>query len=222
MLLQPSPAGTGATGYNYPILALLLVGGTSVLLERWDGRHPEQVLALLEQHRCTGAVLIPTQLAKLVGVADIGRHDLSSLRYVTNAGARLPEVIAEAAESLLGCRIQTVYGATDGGVPSMTSIDDRRDKRLSTVGRVLRGEEMCLLAEDGTAVVPGQAGEICWRGANKSFGYLNDPQANLAVWDEQGRYHSGDMGELDADGYLRVVGRKKDMIIRGGRNINPG
>jgi non-ribosomal peptide synthetase component E (peptide arylation enzyme) len=86
----------------------------------------------------------------------------------------------------------------------------------------MEGSELRLVRDDGTDAGVGEPGEVIWRGANVGFGYLNDPEGTATVWDEEGWYHSGDMGMLDADGYLTIVGRKKDMIIRGGRNINPG
>lgn len=216
-----APAGTGATGYSYPIVAALLQGGTAVLLEHWDGSRPEEALALIAEHRCTYAVVVPTQLVKLVAAAERMRFDPGPLRVVSNAGARLPETVAEAAERLFGCPIQTIYGATDAATPTMTILDDPPAKRRGTAGRVLPGQELRIVGEDGQPLGINQIGEVCWRGAAKSFGYLNDPEGTRAVWDADGWYHSGDLGEVDGEGYLRIVGRQKDMIIRGGRNINP-
>ncbi|MDP6873976.1 MAG: AMP-binding protein [Alphaproteobacteria bacterium] len=215
-----APAGTGATGYSYPILAPLMHGGTAVLLERWDGERPEDALALIAREQCTYAVMIPTQLIKLLSLPDIEAHDLSALRFVTNAGAKLPDSVAEQAERRLGCVMQTIYGASDAGVPTMTSVDDALDKRR-TVGRVLPGQQLRLADDDGQEVEAGQPGEVLWRGANQSYGFFNAPEETAMVWDEAGWYHSGDLGQLDGEGYLSIVGRKKDMIIRGGRNINP-
>ncbi len=215
-----APAGTGATGYTFPILTPLLVGATSVLLERWNGERPEDALDLMEEHQTTFAVVIPTQLAKLVAVAGIERRRLA-LRFVTNAGARLLEAVADATERSLRCRVQTIYGASDAAVPTMTTLADPRGKRHTTVGRLIPGQELRIIDDAGRPLPPGEAGEVCWRGAAKSYGYLNDPEGTRNVWDAEGWYHSGDLGEIDGDGYLRIVGRKKDMIIRGGRNINP-
>ncbi len=215
-----APAGTGATGYIFPIVAPLLFGAKSVLLERWDGNNPGLALDLMVEHAATYAVLIPTQLVKLVAAQRERPRHIPSLRFISNAGAKLADSVAEETEQLFSCVVQTVYGATDGGVPVMTSVDDPTQKRR-TAGKLLEGQEMRLLRDDGTDAVAGEPGEVVWRGANVGFGYLNDPEGTAAVWDEEGWYHSGDMGLLDADGYLSIVGRKKDMIIRGGRNINP-
>jgi Acyl-CoA synthetases (AMP-forming)/AMP-acid ligases II len=215
-----APAGTGATGYNYPIIAPLLHGGSSVLLEHWNGKHPEESFALIEKHRCTFAVVIPTQLVKMTRSPLVGNYDLSSLRFISNAGAKLEASDAEAAEEIFGCPVQTIYGATDAGVPTMTRTSDPPEKRR-TAGRVLPGEELKILREDGSLAPVGEAGEVLWRGANSSYGYLSGSSELDKAWDSEGWYHSGDLGTLDTDGYLTIVGRKKDMIIRGGRNINP-
>ncbi|MBC7286375.1 class I adenylate-forming enzyme family protein, partial [Hoeflea sp.] len=214
-----APAGTGATGYNYPIIAPLLHGGSSVLLERWDGNRPGQALELIARHRCTFAVMIPTQLVKLLRSPHARDYDLSSLRFISNAGAKLADSDAEEAERIFGCPVQTVYGATDAGVPTMTRIADPAPRRR-TAGHVLPGEEVRIIRDDGTEAAPGEPGEVTWRGANSSYGYLAAVDHG-GVWDEDGWYHSGDLGTVDEEGYLVIVGRKKDMIIRGGHNINP-
>src|SRR5258708_5366172 len=103
----------------------------------------------------------------------------------------------------------------------MTAVSDPQEKRLHTAGRALLGQELVIKDEAGNPVGRNQVGEVCWRGANKSFGFLNDPEGTSAVWDHAGWLNSGDLGTIDDEGYLRIVGRKKDMIIRGGQNINP-
>ncbi len=216
-----APAGTGSTGYNYPILAPLLLGATSVMLEHWSGREPEAALKLIERHRCTFAVAVPTQIAKLITVPDIDSYDLDALRLITNSGAKLPAPVAERAEALLGCVIQSIYGSSEAGAITMTSVTDPREKRMHTAGRILLGQELEIRDEAGVPLGVNQVGEVCWRGPNKSYGFLNDPEGTRAVWSETGWLASGDLGVLDGEGYLRIVGRKKDMIIRGGQNINP-
>lgn len=214
-----APAGTGATGYNYPVLGALLHGATSVMLERWSGMRPGDALRLLADHKCTYAVVIPTQLVKMVREARDTSFKYSGLRFITYAGAKLAPAVADEAEEIFGCPIQAVYGASDAGVPTMTSIKDSRERRR-TVGRLVIGEEIKIIDPVGTALPNGEAGEICWRGANSSYGYLNSDEARKSSDDDW--HYSGDLGRFNEDGYLEIVGRKKDMIIRGGRNINPG
>lgn len=217
-----APAGTGSTGYNYPILSMLLHGGTSVLLEHWNGANVEAALDLLERNACTIAVAVPAQLVKLVNVASTAKRKLRKLRVITNSGAKLPASVAEAAEHLFLCKVQSIYGSSEAGATAMTSITDSDSKRRNTVGRPLLGQQVKLIDDDGNEVGQGNPGEVCWRGANKSYGFLNDAEATARTWDAEGWMHSGDLGVLDGEGYLSIVGRKKDMIIRGGQNINPG
>lgn len=217
-----APAGTGSTGYNYPILSMLLHGGTSVLLEHWSGSNVEAAIDLIERNACTMAVAVPAQLVKLVNVASAWKRELPRLRVITNSGAKLPASVAEAAEKLFSCKVQSIYGSSEAGATAMTAITDSDTKRRNTVGRPLVGQQVKLIDDDGAEVRQGSPGEVCWRGANKSFGFLNDADATATTWDGDGWMHSGDLGILDDEGYLSIVGRKKDMIIRGGQNINPG
>jgi acyl-CoA synthetase (AMP-forming)/AMP-acid ligase II len=216
-----APAGTGSTGYNYPILAALLVGATSVMLEHWRSGHAEEALRLIEAHGCTYAVVVPTQLSKLIAVPNLHEFDFSRLRLITNSGAKLPAPVAEGAERLFGAVVQSVYGCSEAGAATMTSVTDTRERRLRTAGRPLVGQEVVIRGDDGAVLGPDHVGEVCWRGANKSYGFLNDPESTNIVWDDEGWISSGDLGVIDSEGYLTIVGRKKDMIIRGGQNINP-
>lgn len=215
-----APAGTGATGYVYPVLMPLLNGATSVILSKWGDA--AEAVDMVIRERCTYAVAIPAQLAKLVPALEKRTAaELSDLRVITNAGAPLPYETATQVERLTGAIVQSIYGATDGGTPTMTRIDDPVDKRLTSVGRVVRGCECELRGDDGSRAAAGQSGEILWRGADKSWGYLGDDQQTAEAFTEDQFYRSGDLGQFDDDGYLRIVGRIKDMILRGGRNISP-
>ena len=212
-----APANTGSTGYIFPILAPLLAGATTVILERWS---PKAALDLMESERCTLAVGIPTQLVMLLE-QPVEDRDLSLLRAFGNAGAPLNAAAAAATETRMDLRVLTLYGATDGGVPVGTRVDDPQDKRRTTVGRLFHGEELRLVGPDGADVPVGEPGEIIWRGANKSYGYLNQSDNDAAAWDDEGYFRSGDVGRVDDQGYLQIVGRLKDMILRGGHNIFP-
>lgn len=211
-----APAGQGSTGYIFPILMPLLVGATSAMLEHWK---PQLALDLIVRERCTYATAIPTQLVMMLDL-DLEAADLSSFTRFNNAGAPLPPRVAEQIERRMGCIVQNVYGTTDGGVPTMTTFRDPDWVRWNTVGKVCVGEELELRTPDGAVVAAGQSGEVFWRGANNSHGYLNQPEYDETNWDANGWYRSGDLGSLD-DGYLRIVGRAKDMILRGGMNVFP-
>ena len=212
-----APANTGSTGYIFPVLAPLLVGASAVLLEQWS---PQAALELIVRERATYATAIPTQMVMMLDLA-LAQADLSCFSRFTNAGAPLAATTAQAIEDRMGCRVQTIYGATDGGIPAMTDIASSDEARLTSVGRLLPGEELRLVGPDGQDVPTGEVGELLWRGPNKSFGYLNQPDYDRAVWDQDGWFHSGDLGQIDAEGNLRIVGRTKDMILRGGTNIFP-
>lgn len=215
-----APAGTGATGYIYPILMPLLWGATSVILPRWGD--PADALELLERHQCTYAVAIPAQLSKMLPLLDgssVGKY--TALRCFTNAGAPLSPDTGSKIELYLSCHIQSIYGATDGGTPTMTNIDDPDEKRLHSVGRPVAYADVKICGADGEPLASGEAGEIVWRGADKSWGYLGDEDQTAATFTSDGYYKSGDIGVIDDQNYLRVTGRIKDMILRGGRNISP-
>jgi non-ribosomal peptide synthetase component E (peptide arylation enzyme) len=215
-----APAGTGAIGYVYPILSPLLIGATSVILERWS--EPEKAVALIREHGCTYATAVPAQLTQML--PSLRRHrpeQFAAFRCFTNAGAPLPPDVGRQVEDLMRCRIYVIYGATDGGVVCSTDIDDPQDKRLTSVGRALPGRDIKLLDALQRPVPRDEPGEIYWRTADKSYGYLNDAEGTATVFGPDGFYKSGDLGLFDVDGYLRIIGRAKDMIIRGGRNISP-
>jgi non-ribosomal peptide synthetase component E (peptide arylation enzyme) len=215
-----APAGTGATGYVYPVLMPLLNGGTSVMLPHWS--NPEDAADLMVRENCTYATAIPAQLIKLLPTfRSRPRDDFHNLRVITNAGAPLPYDAAREVEELTGAVIQSIYGATDAGTPTLTTADDPREKRLGTVGRIVPGCECEIRDSDGNALPAGTVGEVAWRGADKSWGYLGADDQTRSVFTQDHFYKSGDLGQFDEDGYLKIVGRIKDMILRGGRNVSP-
>jgi acyl-CoA synthetase (AMP-forming)/AMP-acid ligase II len=218
-----APAGTGAIGYVYPILSPLLNGASTVILERWGD--PELAVDLIVRHRCTYATGVPAQLTQMLpAISARPAGDFASFRCFTNAGAPLSPDVGREVEEKMGCKIFVIYGATDGGVASCTSIEeDTQEQRLTTVGRPQDECEIRLMNEVGEPLTPGPnvTGEIQWRCADKSYGYLNDPEATAMAFTPDRIYRTGDLGSFDDSGRLRIVGRVKDMIIRGGRNISP-
>ncbi|HEY1818299.1 MAG TPA: class I adenylate-forming enzyme family protein [Trebonia sp.] len=213
-----APANTGATGYLFPVLAPLLCGAASVLLENWT---PASALGLLENEHATHAAAIPTQLVKMLQEEGVDGRDFSSVRVITSAGAPLTPDTAEQTENAFGCAVTTVYGSTDGGVVTVTRTTDSVHQRRHTVGRPIPGAELVLRDPLGAPVPAGTSGEATWRTPTKSFGYLNDDERTDAMFREDGWYYSGDLGTLDEEGYLAITGRSKDLIIRGGQNISP-
>lgn len=215
-----APAGTGAIGYVYPVLSPLLHGATTVILERWT--EPEAGVELLCRHHCTYATAVPAQLTQMLpAIKARPPGAFASFRCFTNAGAPLPPDVGRQVEEQMDCKIFVIYGATDGGVAAASDLDDTQEQRLTTVGRPQEECEIRLIDEIGEPVAPGKPGEIQWRSADKSFGYLNDPEGTSAAFTDDRYYRTGDLGSFDENGYLRIVGRVKDMINRGGRNISP-
>ncbi|GAA1853255.1 medium-chain fatty-acid--CoA ligase [Pseudonocardia ailaonensis] len=207
-----APANTGSTGYLFPVLTPLLFGSSSVMLEHWN---PVAALDLLAEEGASVAVAVPTQLIKMLDVAKRRGMRLPALRVLSNAGAPMPPDVAAEIDATLG-QVLPMYGATDGGVPTMTTVDDPPGKRHRSVGRPLPHTELRIGEGAGSEV-----GEIHWRNPIKSYGYLNDAAQTAAAFTPEGLYRSGDLGRVDEDGYLHVVGRVKDLIIRGGQNISP-
>ncbi|MBI3743469.1 MAG: acyl--CoA ligase [Chloroflexi bacterium] len=216
--VQLAPASMGSTGYVFPVLAPLLVGATSVMMEKFEA---DEAIELIRKERATFATAVPAQIVKMVDSPLIRKGGFGPFSRFNNAGAPLPYEASKAIEALMNCRTQVSYGSTDGGVPSMVSIHDPQEKRLRTVGRQLPGQEMRIVDDNFDEVPQGHAGEVTWRGANMSWGYLNDAERTRETFRPAGWYLSGDLGVIDEEGYLRIVGRKKEMILRGGHNISP-
>ena len=175
----------------------------------------------MESSRATHVTAVPAQVLKLLGDPSVRTRDFSSLRTFTNSGAAMPPSGAQELEEVFGCTQHVVYGATDGGTPTMLRYDDTLDKRYTTVGKPFAYNEVRLVDAALDDVASGAAGEVIWRTATKSYGYLNEPDRTDEAWVGDGWYRSGDLGTLDEDGYLRIVGRVKDLIIRGGQNVSP-
>jgi len=213
-----APAGTGSTGYVYGVLGPILAGATSVLLEEWNSGN---ALDLIEAVGATHVTAIPTQILKLLNDPSVGDRDFATLRTCTNGGAAMPPQAAADMERVFGCHNHVSYGASDAGIPTVLWWDDPEEKRLNTVGRLIKYSEMRLVDSDMNDVGVNERGEILWRGATNSFGYLNDPERTAEAFWGEGWFRSGDLGSVDEDGYLRIVGRTKDLIIRGGQNISP-
>jgi non-ribosomal peptide synthetase component E (peptide arylation enzyme) len=214
VVLSVAPINQG-TGYSVAVVAALIAGCRNVLLDRFD---PETALELIEREQVTVAVGVPTHMIKIMNSDAIGRFDLSSLRLFYHAGAPLPPDAAAEFARRCGCRLMEAYGALDGGTPVHTVSDDPPDKVFNTVGKVCAGMELKIVDEEGRTLPANAAGEVVYRGPNCAVGLFGDPNHSF---DAEGWFRSGDLGILDAEGYLRIVGRKKNIIIRGGQNISP-
>ncbi|WP_419845652.1 AMP-binding protein [Candidatus Poriferisocius sp.] len=181
-------------------------------------------LRACEQERCTSLYGVPTMFIAELGEPDLDNYDLSSLRTGIMAGSPCPvEVMKQVVDRMNMSEVTIAYGMTETSpVSTQTSADDSLDKRVSTVGRVHPHVEVRIVdPETGDTVSRGQAGEFMTRGYSVMLGYWDDEARSTEAIDDQGWMHSGDLAVMDDDGYINIVGRIKDMIIRGGENVYP-
>ncbi|MCB0992417.1 MAG: AMP-binding protein [Acidimicrobiales bacterium] len=185
---------------------------------------PGAVLQTVQDERCTSLYGVPTMFIAELGHPDRAGFDLSSLRTGIMAGSPCPiEVMRQVIDQMNMSEVTIAYGMTETSpVSTQTSTTDSVEHRVSTVGRVLPHVEAKIVdPETGETVERGQSGEYCTRGFHVMIGYWNDPEKTAEAIDAEGWMHSGDLATMDEDGYVNIVGRIKDMIIRGGENVYP-
>lgn len=203
------------------VLAVLTHGGTLVMLEIFD---PLMVLAAVQKERCTALYGVPTMFIAEFSHPMFRMFDLSSLRTGIMAGSPCPIEAMKRVINEMHCKDITIaYGLTEASpVFTQTSTDDAIERRVSTVGTALPEIEVKIIdPETGETVGPNTQGEICCRGYNIMKGYYKMQEMTELAIDRDGWLHSGDLATVDEDGYYRITGRIKDMIIRGGENIYP-
>ena len=184
---------------------------------------PQQTLETVEKEKCTALHGVPTMFITALDLPTFKTFDLSSLRTGIMAGATCPEaVMKRVMDDMHMKHILIGYGQTElSPLNHMTSPDDSIRQRIETVGRAVPRIEIKIADTQGKVVPIGQKGEICTRGYSVMLGYWNDEAKTKETIDEARWLHSGDIGIMDEEGYVRVVGRTKDMVIRGGENIYP-
>jgi len=180
---------------------------------------PERFMAMIQEHKITTFAAVPTILAVMLGHPIARKYDMSSIKEVICGGAPLPVELAHAFMQRFDCRIREVYGLTEAAGLGTAS---RRSHpfRAGSAGRAYLHVELAILDDDDQPVPTGERGEICLRGPSVMHGYHNRPAETEQIL-RNGWLHTGDVGQLDEEGFLYVVDRKKDMIIRGGENIYP-
>ena len=173
--------------------------------------------------RCTGLYGVPTMFVALLGHPDFKSFDLASLRTGIMAGAPCPiEVMKQVVSAMHMSEVTIAYGMTETSPVSFQShVDDPIEKRVSTVGRIHPHVEVKVIDFGGNIVPVGERGELCTRGYSVMKGYWDDAEKTDEAVDAEGWMHTGDLGTIDADGYCNIVGRVKDMVIRGGENVYP-
>jgi len=182
------------------------------------------VLNAVQEERCTAIHGVPTMFIAELEHPDFHNFDLSSLRTGIMAGASCPPALMKRVMTDMHCSgILIGYGETEASpLTHLTHLEDGLERRIDTVGTNLPHQEVKVVAlESGETVPMGDVGEVCFRGYHIMQGYYGDPEATRKAVDEKGWLHSGDLGKMDENGYLRITGRLKEMIIRGGENIYP-
>lgn len=213
-----SPAAMHALlGYSSLIYGLLF-GSRVVIADRF---HPGKVLALIEQEQVNMLMTTPTMITALLNSREFSPRKVSSMLYVAMGAAPCPPELVRRAREMFGCPVLIAFGATEIGVTLTTSPVDSDAMQLETVGRLLPGIEAKVVDEQHQELPRGETGELAMRLPSVMLGYHNAPDMNAAVFDKDGWYFTGDLATMDENGYFRIVGRKKDMIIRGGQNIYP-
>src|SRR6476620_11122012 len=185
---------------------------------------PEVTLRTIEAERCTGVYGVPTMFIAMQHHPTFAEHDLSSLRTGIMAGSICPvEVMKHSVDDMHMAEVSIAYGMTETSpVSCQTRADDDLDRRTSTIGRVHPHVEIKVVAAvTGETVPRGQTGEFCTRGYSVMLGYWHDDEKTAEAIDADGWMHTGDLAEMREDGYCNIVGRIKDMVIRGGENIYP-
>lgn len=214
-MLSPSSGGPNVAGY----FLAPLVKARVAMLERFNS---EEALQVIEREGVTILPVVPTMLIKMVEDPKFSSFDLSSLRFIISIGSPIPYQVAMDVEERMGAPIVQRYGSVDSGLCSTTATDAPRDTRFLTVGRPLGDTDVKLVDDHGTPVPEGETGEVLVRVKREFSGYFNDMKATLESWTGDGWFRMGDLGRWDDQGNLVIVGRKKEMIIRGGQNIYPG
>ena len=185
---------------------------------------PSATLAAVAAERCTSLYGVPTMFIAMLGAPDFDRYDLKSLRTGIMAGSPCPvEVMKRVIERMHMSEVGICYGMTETSpVSTQTAADDPVEKRVGTVGRVGPHLEVRVASpETGETVTRGETGELCTRGYSVMVGYWEDPERTAEAIDFDGWMHTGDLAVMDGDGYLNIVGRIKDLVIRGGENVYP-
>jgi acyl-CoA synthetase (AMP-forming)/AMP-acid ligase II len=211
--LQPFPAGhtAGLAALYGPAVH----GYPTVLLDSWDAA---VCAALIERHRVTAMAGTPFLISTMLDAAESNRNDISSLRHGITGGAGVPPALIERADAL-GWRVGRCYGSTEQPSITACAASDPLSRRAHTDGRAIGGGLIRIVDLDGRELPAGEEGEIVAAGPEQFIAYT-DPALNRDAFTADGWFRTGDVGRLDADGYVTITDRRKDIVIRGGENIS--
>lgn len=205
------------TGFLYGYCLTLLLGSTGVWLDVWNA---EEAARLIEAEGVTYTMGATPFLQDLTCSPAVERRDLSSLRLFISAGASIPRALVRDARRRLRCAISAGWGMTENGLVSCNGLDDPEEKVCGTDGKPLPGMDLLVVADDGRPLPPGAEGDLLVRGHSQFVGYWRRPEFTREAHTPDGWFRTGDRASLDADGYVTITGRAKDLIIRGGENIS--
>ena len=215
VFMMPAPLGH-ATGFLHGVTAPFLIGARSVLLDIFT---PDACLALLEQQRCTCMLGATPFVYDLLNVLEKQPADLSALRFFLCGGTTIPKKVARECQQL-GIKLLSVYGSTESSPHAVVNLDDPLSRFMHTDGYAAAGVEIKVVDDARKTLPPGCEGEEASRGPNVFMGYFDEPELTARALDEEGWYYSGDLCRMDEAGYIKITGRKKDIIVRGGKNIS--
>ncbi|EHX2328470.1 medium-chain fatty-acid--CoA ligase [Escherichia coli] len=215
VFMMPAPLGH-ATGFLHGVTAPLLIGARSVLLDIFT---PDACLALLEQQRCTCMLGATPFVYDLLNLVEKQPADLSALRFFLCGGTTIPKKVARECQQR-GIKLLSVYGSTESSPHAVVNLDDPLSRFMHTDGYAAAGVEIKVVDDARKTLPPGCEGEEASRGPNVFMEYFDEPELTARALDEEGWYYSGDLCRMDEAGYIKITGRKKDIIVRGGENIS--
>ena len=215
VFMMPAPLGH-ATGFLHGVTAPFLIGARSVLLDIFT---PDACLALLEQQRCTCMLGATPFVYDLLNEIEKQPADLSALRFFLCGGTTIPKKVARECQQR-GIKLLSVYGSTESSPHAVVNLDDPLSRFMHTDGYAAAGVEIKVVDDARKTLPPGCEGEEASRGPNVFMGYFDEPELTARALDEEGWYYSGDLCRMDEAGYIKITGRKKDIIVRGGENIS--
>jgi len=217
VFFNPSPVAH-STGLVTGLVMPLLTGAGTHFQAEWN---PDEGLKRIERYGCTVTFTATTFLSTAMQAYDEERHDVSSMRYWVCAGAPIPGAVIQAARALFpNCSVLSLYGRSENFATSLCGPDDAPERSVTSDGHVLDGAELAVVGPDGAELPHGEEGDLAYRGPSLMFGYYNDPEETALLYTPDRFSRSGDLGTMDDDGFIRVSGRVKDIIIRGGLNIS--
>ncbi|ENG8752099.1 medium-chain fatty-acid--CoA ligase [Escherichia coli] len=215
VFMMPAPLGH-ATGFLHGVTAPFLIGARSVLLDIFT---PDACFALLEQQRCTCMLGATPFVYDLLNLLEKQPADLSALRFFLCGGTTIPKKVARECQQR-GIKLLSVYGSTESSPHAVVNLDDPLSRFMHTDGYAAAGVEIKVVDDARKTLPPGCEGEEASRGPNVFMGYFDEPELTARALDEEGWYYSGDLCRMDEAGYIKITGRKKDIIVRGGENIS--